>query len=201
MTHTDITQTDDWKKAVAFHGHVCPGLSIGFKAAVAALKWLKEHRASDEELVAVVETNACGVDAVQTLTGCTFGKGNLVHKDYGKQAFTFVSRKSGEGVRVSLRPGVLELSERHKELLGKIRTEEASQADREEFWSIHRARSIELLNLDDNAMFTVTPTSVALPPKAQIEPSKACDVCGEPVMASMLTETGDSGFVCRACRQ
>ena len=27
-----------WQKAAAFHGHVCPGLAIGFKACEAAMK-------------------------------------------------------------------------------------------------------------------------------------------------------------------
>ena len=42
-------------------------------------------RAADEEIVAVVETDMCGVDAIQFLTGCTFGKGNLIHRDWGKK--------------------------------------------------------------------------------------------------------------------
>ena len=46
-------------------------------------------RSHAEELVAVVETEKCGVDAIRFLTGCTFGKGNLIHKDYGKNAFTY----------------------------------------------------------------------------------------------------------------
>jgi formylmethanofuran dehydrogenase subunit E len=28
----------------------------------------------------------CAVDAIRFLTGCTFGKGNLVHLDHGKNA-------------------------------------------------------------------------------------------------------------------
>ena len=70
------------KQATDFHGHWCPGLAIGIRAAEWALKEL--GKAPDEEIVAVVETDMCGVDAIQSLTGCTFGKGNLIHKDYGK---------------------------------------------------------------------------------------------------------------------
>lgn len=29
-----------WKKAIEFHGHECPGLAIGFKAALAAREYL-----------------------------------------------------------------------------------------------------------------------------------------------------------------
>ena len=66
---------------------------------------LKEiGQAADEEVVALVETDMCGVDAIQYLTGCTFGKGNLIHKDYGKNAFTFYRRRDNKAVRMVARP-------------------------------------------------------------------------------------------------
>ena len=66
MQRNDIRSRSNWKKTADFHGHVCPGVAIGFKAAMAGMAWLKEHRAVDEELVAIVETDACGADAVQS---------------------------------------------------------------------------------------------------------------------------------------
>ncbi|NIT04240.1 formylmethanofuran dehydrogenase, partial [Candidatus Saccharibacteria bacterium] len=42
---------------VEFHGHLCPGLAIGFRVARAALDELGQ-RAEDEELVAVVENDS-----------------------------------------------------------------------------------------------------------------------------------------------
>ena len=51
--------------------HSCPGLAMGSRAAKIGLWELKEERAADKELVAVVEADACGVDAIQLLTGCT----------------------------------------------------------------------------------------------------------------------------------
>jgi formylmethanofuran dehydrogenase subunit E len=86
---------------VAFHGHSCPGLALGYRVSQRVLKEFK-GRAEDEELVAVVENNSCAVDAVQVITGCTFGKGNLVFKDYGKQVYTFVKRPFGKGLRISV---------------------------------------------------------------------------------------------------
>ena len=59
------------EQAIAFHGHFCPGLTIGFRAALIGMRKLGVQRAYDEELVAIAETDACGVDAVQVLTGCT----------------------------------------------------------------------------------------------------------------------------------
>lgn len=39
-----------------FHGHMCPGLAIGIRAAEAALDQIGPH-AEDEEVVAIVETD------------------------------------------------------------------------------------------------------------------------------------------------
>jgi formylmethanofuran dehydrogenase subunit E len=93
-------EKSDWEKCIEFHGHVCPGLAIGYRAAKVGLQELSARRALDEELVTIVENDACPVDAVSVITGCTLGKGNLLFWDFGKQAFTFMSRKSGAGVRL-----------------------------------------------------------------------------------------------------
>jgi formylmethanofuran dehydrogenase subunit E len=188
----------DFEKCVEFHGHVCPGLSIGFRAARAAMEWLKENRAEDEELVAIVETDACGADAIQVLTGCTFGKGNFLYRDYGKQAFTLFGRKSGRGVRVCLRPGVLELTEKHRWLMERIRGNEATREEQEEFGRLHQQKSREILEKSMKELFTLKEISQVLPPKARIEPSKQCQVCGEPAMASKIQICGGKE-ICRSC--
>jgi len=89
-----------FEEIVRFHGHQCPGLAIGYRMATAAMENLQSMRAEDEELVAIVENDACGVDALQCITGCTFGKGNLLFRDYGKQVYTVYSRSTRKGVRV-----------------------------------------------------------------------------------------------------
>ena len=75
-----------FEDTIKFHGHACPGLALGYRVANLALKELG-LRARDEELVAIVENNSCAVDAIQFICGCTFGKGNLIFKDFGKQVF------------------------------------------------------------------------------------------------------------------
>ncbi len=90
-----------WQASIKFHGHECGGLKWGFKVATFAMEKLGINRSSDEELVAIVENDSCAVDAIQVVTGCTFGKGNLIFKDYGKQIYTFYNRNTGKGIRVS----------------------------------------------------------------------------------------------------
>ena len=76
-----------WDKCVEFHGHECPGLAIGFKACEAAIEKLGIKFSEDEEVVCVTENDACGVDAIQVITGCSMGKGNLLYRSTGKQAY------------------------------------------------------------------------------------------------------------------
>ena len=85
-----------WEKAVAFHGHECGGLTIGYKASLYAMTLLDLKFSDDEEVVCISENDACGVDAIQVLLGCSVGKGNLLFHMTGKQAFSFYNRKTGD---------------------------------------------------------------------------------------------------------
>jgi formylmethanofuran dehydrogenase subunit E len=198
MNAQEILSGEDFKKCADFHGHICPGLSIGYRASKAGLEWLKENRSEDEEIVAIVETDACCADAVQVLTGCTFGKGNFIYKDHGKNVFTFLSRDSGKGVRVALKDGTMRLTDEHFELIGKIRNETASEEERKRFQEIHLQKSCDVLEKPLEELFSIRETTVQLPEKAQIQPSKPCDRCGEPAMASKLKEKNGL-YVCGDC--
>lgn len=91
-----------WKRCEEFHGHVCGGLAIGYQAARYAQQLLGKEFSTDEEIVCVAENDACGVDAVQVLLGCSIGKGNLLFHIRGKQAFSFYDRESGQSFRLVL---------------------------------------------------------------------------------------------------
>ncbi len=198
MTAQKIMASEDFKRCVSFHGHACPGLSLGYRAAKAGMDWLRENRAEDEELVAVIETDACSADAVQVLTGCTFGKGNFIYKDYGKMAVTLLSRKSGQGVRVSVRPGAFEPSPEHLSLIRKLAAGTADSEEKKRFEALHQKRTADVLEMAKNDLFRMDPAFVELPAKARIEPSKLCARCGEPTMESKLM-TLDGEQICRGC--
>ena len=87
MEHGKTIHT--WEECVAFHGHSCPGLTIGYKAALYAIRLLDLSFSEDEEVVCISENDACCVDAIQIMLGCTAGKGNLLFHMTGKMAFTF----------------------------------------------------------------------------------------------------------------
>ena len=81
----------DFADVVAFHGHSCGGLALGYKACELAAEKLGLHFSEDEEIVAFTETDSCTVDAIQVLLGCTAGKGNLFVNNWGKTAFSFAA--------------------------------------------------------------------------------------------------------------
>ena len=89
-----------WADCAEFHGHECGGLTIGYKAALYAIKLLNIGCAEDEEVVCISENDACGVDAIQVMLGCSAGKGNLLFHLTGKQAFNIYERNSGRSVRL-----------------------------------------------------------------------------------------------------
>lgn len=181
-----------------FLGHMCPGLAMGIRAAEVALAEVGPH-ADDEEVVAIVETDMCGVDAVQYLTGCTFGKGNLIHRDYGKTAFTFLRRSDGRAVRVSMRPGSIgpDSTER-SELRARISSGEATIEDRERFSVLHREHSESLLHRPVEELYDVREVDVALPPLARVLTSVVCAGCGEPTMETRVRRLSGEQL-CQPC--
>jgi len=191
----------DFAEVVRFHGHVCPGLAMGFRIAGVAVRELASLRAGDEELVAVVENNSCAVDAIQMVTGCTAGKGNLVFRDYGKQVYTFIRRADGAAVRLAIcwtppadDPETAEAWRRY------------SEGDRSsEVMRIVASRKGQkaqaVLAADEQNLFTLSRPKVSLPAAAQVYPTVTCAVCGERVMEPKTHRRDDGGFVCIPCQQ
>jgi formylmethanofuran dehydrogenase subunit E len=198
MNAAVILEREDFKKCASFHGHICPGLSIGYRAAKEAMNRLSEARSKDEEILAIVETDACSADAIQVLTGCTFGKGNFIYKDYGKMVLTLLSRKTGKGVRVAMRQGAFTPDDVHMSLLKKVMAGEAKDEEKKQFQTLHMKRSCDVLEALAELLFYITAVEMPLPAKAAIEPSEPCALCGEPTMRTKL-ELSDGQKVCRGC--
>ncbi len=165
-----------------FHGHMCPGLALGIRAAEVALREIGAHSA-DEEIVAIVETDMCGVDAVQYLTGCTFGKGNLIHLDYGKSAFTFIRRSDSKAIRIITRPDAWgEPNPEHQQLFALMRSGQATPDERAHFQALHQQRAQSILDTPLDRLFVVQSVEPRLPKSAHLRNSVPCDECGESTM-------------------
>lgn len=161
-----------WNRCVSFHGHACGGLAVGFQASLYAMELLQvKAGAKDEELVCITENDACGVDAVQVLLGCSVGKGNLLFHLNGKQAFSFYNRENGSSVRLVLRATP-----------GKTREERLN-------W---------LMDGDYHDMFDQKEVYAPLPEKARIFKTCTCAVCNEP-MAESHARLHEGETVCEDC--
>ncbi len=196
MTGCQFNQ-EQINQTLAFHGHECPGLWIGIRAAELCLRELGHN--DQNPLVTVVETDMCGVDALQVLTGCTFGKGNLIHRDFGKSAFSFYRRSDGKALRAvfnrdALGPESPEMRALNKKVF-------AGQADAEEQAQVqaHRTHAREnVMNADLDRLFTVTPLTTPAPRSARILDSLPCSACQELTMESR-TRRFDGKDFCIPC--
>ena len=146
---------DTWNKCVAFHGHSCPGLAIGVKVCEAVVERLGITFSPDEEIFCIAENDACCVDAVQVLTGCSMGKGNRVLRNRGKMAFSFFERSTGKKIRIVLKNDILK-----------------DHSDRE---TLRRM----ILESPCEELFDFMEPSCEPPEKARRFASHICELCGE----------------------
>ncbi len=153
-----------WKDCVDFHGHECVGLTIGYKASLLAAQLLELEFSQDEQVVCIAENDACGVDAIQVMLGCSLGKGNLLFHMRGKSAYSFYSRKTGKSVRLVMKAGPQGMT-------------------KEESFAYYQA-------IDPREMFDVKDTTIRLPEKARLFDSYTCECCGETAGANWIRLSG-----------
>ena len=170
-------------RAVDYHGHMCPGLAIGIQAARIGLAVCGHD--NDEDVVAVAETDMCAVDAIQALLGCTVGKGNLIHRDYGKNAFTFHRRRDGAAVRLLALPDLHRAIDPEFAAVRETLNAEPDNADVRALLPELAARCARrILERDPESLFTRTAPAGVAPRRAAILSSLVCDACGEAMMES-----------------
>ncbi len=158
-------------KTIDFHGHTCPGLAIGIRISELAMQRL--NIASANSMVCVVETDMCGVDAIQFLTDCTYGKGNLIHKDFGKAGFTFFDREENKGFRA-------------------VFIKQAGNNDD------RNAYIDKIMNADLDTLFKVEQITEPPVKPARILQSIECENCGEMTMESRIRRF-DGKYLCIPC--
>lgn len=186
-----------YEEACSFHGHSCPGLATGYRVACAALDKLDAERSADEEFVAVVENDACGVDAIQFLCGCTFGKGNLIFRDHGKPVYTFFRRSDGKGLRIYAEAFYSDDKddERYVELSAK---KTLTPQEKQERQQIVDRRIQRILNQPEDKFIRFSEPIEKLPQPARIFNSEYCSVCGERIMATRVERINNQPY-CRPC--
>ncbi len=188
--------------AVKFHGHTCPGLALGYRAAVIALEELRSDPSQDEELVAIVENDACGIDALQVVTGCTAGKGNLIFLNYGKHVYTLINRRNGKAVRIATKPSfsTASLDPAFGDIRSKVMSGNATAEEMEQFEQHRDAVCHSILTVPYHDMFSVRRVDIQVPVPAKIYKSVPCDNCGEMVSEHRAITNGGK-TLCIPCSE
>lgn len=147
-----------FEAAAKMHGHRCPGLAIGVRAAYIAQK----HSGADSELYCVAEQKACFIDGIQSVSGATVGNGRLNIRLTGKAVFSFYDTASGEGIRLYFK-GVPRVGDRPQQIQAVL------TAPYDELFSIGKAHG----------------EIPAYTPRGESQP---CAQCGESTERSMLVQ-------------
>lgn len=180
MLRDEMTTTALWNKAVAFHGHECPGIAIG--VVVSQIVYEQFPTDAIPELIAIVEYNMCPVDAFQVLLGCTFGTGKLIHKDYGKPVFTFHHRPTDKTIRISRNPDQpLQSKDHAKHQLLDTKVSQGSSTPEAQLTPQQQHQSqIRTILEHGQKLFTIHDIDFTPPPTRVRTPTTICESCSEP---------------------
>lgn len=193
-----MTRPESYHEVVRFHGHECPGAGLGIRVAEVVIAHLGRHEPGNE-IIAVSETDSCAVDAIQVLTGCTYGKRNLVHTDNGKNAFTFWRRTDGASVRVKARPGSDAFRNAQIwELAEKIDAGTATDEERKLFTELQRMRIERILAAPWEELLTIEEATGDVPAVKALRPSEPCEGCGDQTSVAIL-HNHRGKMVCPPC--
>ncbi|MDA8424965.1 MAG: FmdE family protein [Treponema sp.] len=197
------TSSELFKVGLALHGHKCPAMPLGLRAAEAAMKALGVQHAPDGQLTALVEIDrnhcsTCFADGVQVATGCTFGKGNIRSLGYGKFALTLIDVKTSRGVRVVATPATMRRSQESEFIKYRRKGVPASQVDpalvEPLIDGILAAPAEELFTIEAIKPMTLPPT----PPHAF--DTVICAECGE-VVVERYARVKQGKIVCIPCAE
>ena len=157
-------------------------------------------RSEDEDLVCIVENDACGVDAIQYLTGCTLGKGNLILRPYGKSVYTFINRKTGDAVRIAQRPdfSTRRIDSRAGDLRQRVTAGTATPEERKEYRERMDQVIATILQIPPGEIFGIRHVHIPVPETARIFTSIPCSHCGE-LVAEPLTRVHRGRVMCIPC--
>ncbi len=195
-----ITASDFIELGMKFHGHKCPAMPLGLRAAAAAMNVLGVKRSQDKELYVISETGkghaaGCFLDGIMIITGCTYGKSNIEKLYYNKMAFTLIDVKANRSVRVSLK------NDFFANMLKSPFVEQRKQGVAPQDISEDIANPLveKVMSMPEDIFLNIAPIQdYNFTSKTGDFEAEACVKCGELTFVKTLTET-DNGKVCLAC--
>jgi formylmethanofuran dehydrogenase subunit E len=186
-----------------FHGHKCPAMPNGLRAAEAAMNKLGVERTGDSALHVILELGenhcaTCFADGVQVLTGCTFGKGNIEKNHKGKWGLTLIDKKTNRAVRVV------------------PKAEAMMQTKKTSFFRDYREKGIAPTQVPDEVVQPLVDKVMNAPAEMILDVSEVfeykweqpahsfnsfpCESCGEMVVAEYTVEVNGK-LICKDCAE
>jgi len=185
------------EKTLKFHVKNAPGVVIGVYMVVLALELLDGLYPDRKDYVlnALCETRVCLADAIQVLTGCTFGNKylRLDAIDNGRYALILYNRDTATGFRVFVDLKKIN-PEKFPELYAFFyKTRDYSSRSRNE---ISKA-TIEEFYRAERQIFSSRKVKVNVPAKDELIPAAVCGKCGESyLVAAKVSSEADFCVYC-----
>lgn len=187
------------QRAQELHGEICPGVIMGTRMSISAMKKLNmDPLKPNDNLMVTVEVDRCMPDAIQAITGCTVGTRTLKCLDYGKFVATFTDVETGRKIRVSAKddklksiPGLWAWFENISKLAREKNFPQVMAEKKSGIKKFSQMPDDELLLIEE--LEGVVAEIPGLPQKITI-----CSVCGEHVMDGKELKIDDKD-VCRSC--
>ncbi len=187
-----------FQDAVDFHRHLCLDIAIGYRAAELLVQEMGEELKNMKEVVALVGNETCALDAIQEITGCTFGKRNLILTQVGKPVYILQNTKTGNSVRAYCHYWDTFDHTEFRALRKAVKKPDATEAEKHALEKMTKETIDQILAAPEAELFTVTRLVLPAPKIAGKYPAAACGKCGEYVNEALLTETAGQRL-CKEC--
>jgi formylmethanofuran dehydrogenase subunit E len=153
---------------------------------------------SPTSLRILVENTTSALDAVQRLTGCTFGNGRLQALDYGRHIYTFIYQDN-QALRFTLRPENIDVDPEFLTLETKIQNQRATMQETARYQILLDKHVAYWLKTPFETLFETHHTNALWLERPITSVLVICDRCNQAVLQTHLVEI-DGEQICRACR-
>jgi formylmethanofuran dehydrogenase subunit E len=145
------------KRYARIHGHICFGLAMGYRAGKIAQTRLGTFPKDDNNKVVVwLETGGCAQDGIELITPCgCHDISELILDQESKYVFIFYYRKLNKALRLIAKPEIMKTYRPVAALKAKMRQKTATPEEIAKFWKITGREVIHILELPDEAIFTI----------------------------------------------
>jgi len=187
-----------FQEVVDFHRHLCLDIAIGYRAAKALVREMGDELKNMKEVVALVGNETCALDAIQEVTGCTFGKRNLYLTRVGKPVYILQNTKSGNAVRAYCTYWESFDHSALRALRKALKQPDASAEMKAALKQLTEEKIEAILSAPESDLFSITHLQLPAPPKSGKYEAAACSACGEHTNVALLSREEDQRL-CLEC--